>query len=816
MASGLGANNPAISEIDGEKDLLNALAEGDSMTAEISEYLARFRIAAQNAIFQYFETGREAAAPSVEGRLWDMHGKINKQFRDHLSHFRDDRKRPVEKRKLQNHYLTFIKSSQRFYRGFIQHLVSRFDCIPELEKLAKELKFETLAGEEKPEISESLRKSVLLSCHANLIRLGDLSRYREMELVPPTKSRNWDPAVGYYKLADTLNPDSGVSHNQLAIIALADGNHLQATYHLYRALSAQEPHQAAKGNLELEFKKIIRAWEKGKLIPSCKDEKATLISLFIYLHARCYKGVDFPEREELENEILRQIAVDLKGASLDPHLLQKFCLINIAAEAYANSRKENGTDTRDAPVIFQSLNIKTFLTLLQILLAELESSAATANESEKITSAAQSVLPPLRHYSSWLISNSTSLVSQSPGSSVYVQISAFLKMYTKTLNILTSSFDAPNLPDVNYLLYEDEDALSFSPLMNAITAAKYVDDRGQKTARASDVEKKFPVDVEMLYRVREFIIHGLQLVTQEKIPVVLSTINDSSVFIYKEEGLSQFSDPNAQHQHAADNEGIVSHPTEPNHESTEPSNSQSASASIFFEMNQMVDNLVESEPTESCPPIERTRSSSSAWHNANLNPNNGISQNTNRPDHGFPTFSSYSPTIEPLAPQQSYSPRPALPSILNTPFAPQPGESISPGTRPSTARQTDQFSMGMNSSNNSVYPPDLSPHYMAFQNNLQPPSTPHDYITSPTQIPSPGLPYGGAGGYGAGRPFIQPPPGLAFGYPHYNDWGQPSSPYSYQYSSNPAPTGSNSQSSKGPQRLGVGVIGQTPPSGQGG
>ncbi|KKZ65238.1 hypothetical protein EMCG_08910 [[Emmonsia] crescens] len=842
-------------ELDGEKDLLRALAEKEPTFAEVNDYLAKFRIACQNAIFHCFETGTETASLRVEGRLWDIHVKINTRFRKLLSRFRDDnaqKKRPIEKRKLQNHYLNFIKSSQRFYRGYIQHLVSRFDRIPELEKLAKELRLETLSVEDKSEIPEDLRKSVLLTCHATLIRLGDLSRYREMELVPPTKNRNWDRAIRYYKLADTLNPDSGMSHNQLAVIGLADGNHLQATYHLYRALSAREPYPTSNGNLEIEFRKVLAAWAKGEPIASSKDENASLISLFIYLHAQCYKGVDFPEHDELENEILSQMAVDLKELSLHPHLLQRFCLINIAAEDYANARRANGADedgaepARDAQLFFQRLNVKTFFTLLQILLSELECSAG-ANESEKITPVAQGVLPALRHYSSWLLTNCGSLVCEDQDTLLYVQIKEFWKMYAGTLSLLTSSFDVPSLSDVGYLLQEDEDTLGFSPLVNDITWRRYVDERGQKKPTSDGIEEKLPVHIEMLFRVREFVIDGLDLVVQEKIPIILAENNETKLFVYKEEGLPQFSSPSGhQHQHTLSSTSIEREdirPAEPNPGPMEYANSQAASTSISLAMNQMVDNLVESETTESCPPIERTLSSSTAWHNAclnNTNTNNGASQqdgsgdrsgNGNCTGTGTGTFNSYSPIIEPGAPQ-SYSPRPTLPSILNTPFAPQPGEAISPGTRPSTAiRQGDQYHATLRANNNGAFsPPQDFPqqqqYMMGFQNNLQLPSTPYDYqyatsSLSPTQTQTPGIPYdNGGGGYATRQqPPTQPPPGLPFNAflsntaHQYNERGfnQPSSSY-YQYSSSYHPISSaNSKTS----HLGAGVIGQTPPSGQG-
>lgn len=191
-------------------------------------------------------------------------------------------------------------------------------------------------------VDEDLRRRILSSCHSTLIRLGDLSRYRETELVIG-KSRNWGPAIGYYDLASVLNPDSGASHNQLAVIALADGNHLRATYHLYRALSAREPHPTSKGNLEIEFKKIRSAWAKGELIPTedAGIPGKALTHWFVYLHAQCYKGVDFAEHDELESEVLGQLAVDLKERSLEG-MLQKFVVINIAAEDFSKVRS-NGT-----------------------------------------------------------------------------------------------------------------------------------------------------------------------------------------------------------------------------------------------------------------------------------------------------------------------------------------------------------------------------------------------------------------------------------------------------------------------------------------
>lgn len=150
----------------------------------------------------------------------------------------------------------------------------------------------------------------------------------------------------YYGLANDLYPKSGNAFNQMAVISLAEGQHLNAIYHLYRALAIDEPHPVAEGNLAIEFKKITKEWASGSKPSLTKGSgpvtgvAGPLVSWFVRLHAKLYKGEEFSGHDELENEVLSQMTVLLKEQSLEG-TLDKIVLINIAAEYFAAERLQS-------------------------------------------------------------------------------------------------------------------------------------------------------------------------------------------------------------------------------------------------------------------------------------------------------------------------------------------------------------------------------------------------------------------------------------------------------------------------------------------
>lgn len=491
----------------------------------------------------------------MENRLWDLHGKVNSHYRKQLRQFRDasGQRKVVEQRAFERHFLGFVKSSQRFYRGLIQSLGAHFGGVKELEAVANRLTLSTSSAGGSAPTTGNLQRLLLLTCHQVLIHLGDLSRWRETEL--ETKDRNWGPAIGYYDLAGRIYPASGTSHNQLAVIALQDSDHLGAMYHLYLALAVEEPHPNAKDNLEIEFKKIEDLWSNralsGKVATESRGMVNDITALFPRLHAYLYRGQTSSEQEELECQALNQLAVDLKGRSIDV-TLRMVVLVSIAAEFVAGQRLRSKPEipthvllwkmyvlkqSKEDPMSVESLqsftslqrlNVGLFSTLLQVLQTELEQKVgeeAIGNGSHeveqpecgpaKLSALSRQILPGLRQYSSWLLINAPVLMANSRDDALNVQLQELWRAYATILTLLVSIFPREELYEagLDYMLDDDETTLGFLPFKDDCVQRRYFKDDGtsQKPRyhdSESSVQRHHPYK-EMLGRVRDLLTDGM-------------------------------------------------------------------------------------------------------------------------------------------------------------------------------------------------------------------------------------------------------------------------------------------------------------------
>lgn len=587
---------------------------------DIDQLIKGMRTACQETIFMDFQF---AVDEEVETHLWNTHGLIKQRFKKLVDYYRDNmRERKVERRKYEKRYVDFIKETRFFYTGYIQRLASHFGGIEGLNRIAQCMSLNRLSVDTRIDASPHIKHLVQQSCHTTLLRLGDLSRYRnEIRLTPETRS--WEGALGFYGLAADLCPDSGSSHNQMAVIALADQNHLDALYHLYRAIAVKEPHPLATKNLEVEFRKITTLWEKSPVSRSKTDNESTLTLWFVRLHAKLFKGVVFTGHNELESEVLSRLPLLLKEDKFEAKL-EKFVIVNIAAGYYAEERvKEQGEDVTSEAIqsfyFFLRLNVRFFHVLLQTLHPEIEDSTSGqdipngVNETkpndnrEMFTAIARRILPALRQYSTWLVSQSNIIINVPDNAQIqlHLHIKAMWSLYAEVMSRTVKFFPTGDLPTVSYLLKEDESTIGFKPFRDPEIACEsnlYVDGNNNQKCRLSDkgVKRSSP-DTEMLARVRDILLCALTLQCKDSSPI--KVVTDTAEFSYVENDTSvqahagnvQSSKPTIQSPPALSSSPVKPEDSASQIAFTQPEKFEAPAsrASIDTYMHDMVDNLVD-------------------------------------------------------------------------------------------------------------------------------------------------------------------------------------------------------------------------------
>lgn len=294
---------------------------------------SRFRLGCVSTIFIDFEY---AIAENAEYVLWQQHVALNVEYRRKLGRLKGNSV-AVERRKVEKIYNHFLRTSQQFYKGFVQRLAARYN-IPALKRMAQGIGMELLPEKDVIDPSPDLSSQVHKSCHSTLIRLGDLARYR---VQASHKKGGYANALAYYSLARDLLPDAGFSWHQMGIVSLEEGQHLDVLYHFYRALSVKNPHPNAKSNLENEFK-IIQGPSKQKGRATTPSPHDALIVWFVKLHALLYKGDNFSgQQRELEQEVLHRLETAAKDTKCGG-MLMKMALANMAAYDVASTKHTGG------------------------------------------------------------------------------------------------------------------------------------------------------------------------------------------------------------------------------------------------------------------------------------------------------------------------------------------------------------------------------------------------------------------------------------------------------------------------------------------
>jgi hypothetical protein len=105
------------------------------------------------------------------------------------------------------------------------------------------------------------------------------------------------------------------------------------------------------------------------------------------------------------------------------------------------------------------------------------------------------------------------MVSKTPHSGLDPNIDQLWRIYAKVLTLLRVKFDVENVPVLDYLLEEDEQTLGFAPFDNDDTIRRYKGDDGNAKPRCP--QNRRPANIEMLFRIAEFVLDGIFLVVKK-------------------------------------------------------------------------------------------------------------------------------------------------------------------------------------------------------------------------------------------------------------------------------------------------------------
>ena len=140
-------------------------------------------------------------------------------------------------------------------------------------------------------------------------------------------------------------------------------------------------------------------------------------------------------------------------------------------------------------------------------------SPAPQRAEDKVTPVMRRILPSLVNYSSWLVITAevfSTVIGDGPFFTAFSSdVAYFWRTYSATLTKLIHTFELTDLPDIEYLLEEDEETLGFFPFQDKELQPRYMLG-GRRRLDASLVQRFHPTK-EMLGRLRRLAFDGRKL-----------------------------------------------------------------------------------------------------------------------------------------------------------------------------------------------------------------------------------------------------------------------------------------------------------------
>ncbi|PNS15227.1 Protein SMG7 [Sphaceloma murrayae] len=555
-----------ISEVDaGIKQAARSARNKDQHPSFFQNQLRKYRARVEELCRRDILLDRQSGAHQS---LWSAHNLVNGFCRKGLAKLRSDPAKPVETRKFIKSYLEFLKDSQKWYRLLITSLTKTYGWQPGLEQITGK------PSSTSPHPNSDCRQASANVCYQALISLGDLCRWRAAEKLD--REPTWSHAVGYYDLAAALTPSNGAAFHQRAFIEISQKDHFRAIYYFYRSIVVEDRFPNAINNLAIELKSLRKKWGSEELDPTTAStdtsvKRKALTMWFIRLHSLSYTGEEIPGHAELESTFLMHLE-DATKRQDNSGLLLKLVMANMAAERTSLIRLSEADGGASGAIItafnnFHRLTVRTLTALLRALEKQLSlPSPQHANGrahshplARLVSPEIQTILPALRIYQYYLLSNRQFLLADEPDSLNGQAAQEFWTTFARVSSRIANTFPLAQLPEVRYPLAEDVDAIAFGPVVSKATAEMWTNVDGSPSSRPGDQGvNRESASVEMLSRLRDFQVVCVRLSVLEDTPMHFER---GRFFIGNSRGVAAESSPEAQLS-AIDGNAALGHQSE--------------------------------------------------------------------------------------------------------------------------------------------------------------------------------------------------------------------------------------------------------------
>ncbi|KAL8130360.1 hypothetical protein V2J09_019515 [Rumex salicifolius] len=422
----------------------------------------------------------------IEYSLWKLNYK-------HIDEFRKQTSQTSEKEETDRHrnvlkgFKLFLTKSSAFYQILIGKIKRGYDF--QNENLSSQVE------------QARLLKSRFL-CHRLLVRVGDLSRYFELQVKPSIQQKNWSIAAKYYLEAAKMYPYGGNPHNQLAWLATYIGDEFLALYHCIRSLAVKEPFPDASNNLSVIFERnqstqidsLTSEAEFNFIKPS---ERVTLLTKLQASEGGCSVETDlWPLVVRMTGCFFLEYSVECFSYTFGSTIRAMEALLDHDDDtlSYTLESYQNVNLSRPGPYralqfisaliftiqelsktpVIESMKLQMAFTVTFIIMGRVLERCLKGISIDK-----NPLLPSVLVFSEWLVEALDMVEKIELEEKLSCAMSYFFSSYVELLNRLADCFEASFVGHV--VLWEDYELRGYNPISQCHSSLSFTDHQENKT-----------------------------------------------------------------------------------------------------------------------------------------------------------------------------------------------------------------------------------------------------------------------------------------------------------------------------------------------